>query len=71
MKTVEKTQNGIRVIEIIMEDIDFASDEVKQQRLDICNKCEFIVNNESCQKCSCLLVNRVFYTDSTCPVEKW
>ena len=71
MKTIERNVGGVNVVEIIMEDIDFSTPLLIQQRLTICRSCEFIVNNESCSKCSCLLENRTKYTESFCPEGKW
>jgi hypothetical protein len=71
MKIVEKIIGGTLVIEHIMEESDFASTQLVQQRLSVCNTCEFIVNNESCSKCSCLLQNRTKYVEMFCPEGKW
>lgn len=71
MRTVERFNNGINVVEIIMEENDFSSKELIQQRYNICKSCEFIVNNDSCSKCSCLLQNRTKYVESFCPEGKW
>lgn len=71
MKTIEKFINGIQIVEVVMEDSDLSSPTLKQKRLTTCNSCEFIVNNDSCSKCACLLVNRVAYVESFCPEGKW
>jgi hypothetical protein len=71
MKTNEIMLNGIKVVEVVMEDEDFSSPLLVEQRLSICRSCEFIVNNESCLKCSCLLSNRTKYVESFCPEGKW
>jgi hypothetical protein len=71
MKIVEKIIGGTRVIEHIMEESDFASAQLVQQRLSTCSTCEFIVNNESCSKCSCLLQSRTKYVEMFCPEGKW
>jgi hypothetical protein len=71
MKTIEQRIGGITVVEITMEDSDFSTPELIQQRLAICQPCEFIVNNDSCSKCSCLLANRTKYVESFCPEGKW
>ena len=67
----ENNIGGITVVEITMEELDFSSPLLIQQRLSICQSCEFIVNNESCSKCSCLLENRTKYAESICPEGKW
>jgi hypothetical protein len=71
MKIVEKIIGGTLVIEHIMEESDFSSPQLVQQRLSVCNTCEFIVNNESCSKCSCLLQSRTKYVEMFCPEGKW
>ena len=71
MKTLERVENGIKIVDVVMEESDFASETLKNQRLAICNTCEFRVNSDSCSKCSCLLVNRVSYVEMFCPEGKW
>lgn len=72
MRTVEKDVGGITIVEVIMEESDFSSEELIQQRLSICNSCEFVsANKDSCTQCSCLLANRTKYVESFCPVGKW
>jgi hypothetical protein len=62
--------NGVKVINIITGDDELASNEVKQQRIDVCNSCEHKVN-DGCKECSCLLVVRTAYKESFCPIGKW
>jgi hypothetical protein len=57
-------------INVYNSEFSIASDELKAQRLNICNSCENKVN-DGCKECSCLLVVRTSYTDSFCPVGKW
>lgn len=71
MKTIERIENGVTIVDVIMEDQDFASDALKAERLRVCAGCEYRVNEDSCSKCSCLLVNRVSYVDMYCPEGKW
>lgn len=71
MRTIEHNNNGIIIHEIVIEEDDYASQELINQRLSICNSCEFNVNNESCSKCSCLLQHRTKYKELFCPEGKW
>lgn len=71
MKTIETTSNGIKVYEIVLEESDYASQQLIDQRLAICNSCEYLVNAESCSKCSCLVAHRTKYIDMFCPEGKW
>jgi hypothetical protein len=47
-----------------------ASEELKNQRSDICTICEF-KTGPMCSKCFCLLVVKVSYAGSSCPIGKW
>lgn len=52
-----------------------ASDELIEERLNICKGCEFYTGY-SCRKCGCTinskkLVSKVAWEDSKCPVGKW
>lgn len=72
MRTIEKDVAGIKVVEVIMEESDFSSQALIDQRLAICNPCEFVSENkDACSKCSCLLQNRTKYVESFCPEGKW
>jgi hypothetical protein len=72
MRTIERDVQGIKVIEVIMEDSDFASEQLIAQRLSTCNTCEFVnANKDSCTQCSCLLSSRTKYVESFCPIGKW
>ena len=71
MKTIEHNVNGIAIYETVLEDTDYASQELVDRRLSICHSCEFLVNNESCSKCSCLIQHRTKYIELFCPEGKW
>jgi hypothetical protein len=71
MKTIEHNVNGIAIYETVLEESDYASVELVNQRLSICGSCEFLVKNESCSKCSCLVQQRTKYVDIFCPEGKW
>lgn len=62
--------NGIKIVNITHDEFDMASNELKNQRIEICNTCEHKVN-DGCKECSCLLVVRTAYKESFCPIGKW
>jgi hypothetical protein len=62
--------NGIKVTTITSDEFDLASSELRQQRMNVCDGCEFKVN-DSCSQCSCLLNVRIAYLESFCPEGKW
>jgi hypothetical protein len=71
MITTEKIVNGIPVVEVTLEESDYAPKAMQELRLNTCNGCEFQIPKGSCSKCSCLLENRVKYIDMFCPEGKW
>ena len=71
MRFEESFEHGVKVIKAIIEDSDYASEQLKQERLSVCSGCEFKQGEDACSKCSCLLVNRVAFVESFCPEGKW
>jgi hypothetical protein len=51
-----------------------ATQEVRQQRADICATCEFkttMFTLDACSECNCLLGFKIFLTTADCPKGKW
>jgi hypothetical protein len=61
--------NGITVNEIDSIE-ELSTEELKTFRMNICNSCDR-KQNDGCLECSCLLVNRIAFTESFCPIGKW
>lgn len=70
MKTIEHNTNGIAIYETIIEESDYASEDLIKQRLNTCSSCQFL-DNDKCSKCSCLIQHRTKYIDIHCPEGKW
>lgn len=66
----EEYVNGIKVTNIIDNVANMASDNVKQERRNICNDCEFR-REEICSKCECILDVITSLELSECPAGKW
>lgn len=48
------------------------SDEVKNQRLEICRKCEKYDSEQiRCTECGCFLEYKAGFSLDSCPLEKW
>lgn len=48
------------------------SEEEAQQRLSICNGCEFFVKDTSrCSKCGCYMAYKTYLKAASCPENKW
>jgi hypothetical protein len=71
MASITKTYklNGIIINEVDATE-ELASEDLKTSRMTICNSCDK-KQNDGCQECSCLLVNRIAFTESFCPIGKW
>lgn len=70
MKIIEKIIDGIRV-QVVELDIELSPDQLKQDRMATCTACEFIAASTFCSKCLCLLVSKVSFVSSSCPIGKW
>jgi hypothetical protein len=48
------------------------SDEVQQERLEICKACpELIKLTSQCKKCGCLMNLKTKLKEAACPIGKW
>jgi len=48
------------------------SDELAQQRMDICSTCEHLIQmTKQCKKCGCFMPMKTKLQDATCPIGKW
>lgn len=48
------------------------SEEVKQQRLEICKTCEFYDESQvRCKHCGCFLQQKAGFALDSCPIQKW
>ena len=54
------------------EDLVEKIKELRKERLDICNSCEFF-NKEStaCAMCGCIMSIKTNLVDTKCPIGKW
>jgi hypothetical protein len=50
--------------------LDDDTKSISENRLEICNSCEFRQNN-ICGECRCFLPAKVLSMDSKCPKDKW
>lgn len=50
----------------------FVSDEIKQQRLSICQSCEYYDASQiRCKHCGCFLEHKARFALDSCPIDKW
>ena len=47
------------------------ADEVKKQRLDLCNGCENLNMLRQCKKCLCFVDQKTKFKQEECPIKKW
>jgi hypothetical protein len=45
-------------------------EEVKKERLDICNSCEYYKENR-CTQCGCYMNIKTEWAEQECPLKKW
>jgi hypothetical protein len=50
----------------------FVSDEIRAERLDICNQCEhYDSTQQRCKQCGCFLEQKTKFSSASCPIDKW
>lgn len=50
----------------------FASEEIQNQRLEICKSCEYYDHRQiRCRHCGCFLKSKVRFSIDSCPLLKW
>lgn len=70
MNIEEKIENGVLIRTITPDASDFASDELKEKRISICNGCSYL-EDQICTSCGCIFQTLMTYTTSKCPQNKW
>jgi hypothetical protein len=51
--------------------INLASEEVKKERMEICEKCEHFTKLFFCDECGCFMPVKTGLENKTCPLGKW
>jgi hypothetical protein len=50
----------------------FVSEEEQNRRMGICNQCEYFSQEDiRCKQCGCFLKQKVSFTASKCPINRW
>lgn len=65
LKTASDVAKGVVAGQNVTED-----SEIAKERLAICEKCEFYINNR-CSKCGCYMAVKTHLKAANCPIGKW
>lgn len=67
-----KEKNGTTPLDMFNPNIEMATDEVKNNRMEICSLCpELIKLTTQCKKCGCIMKLKTKLEQSKCPIGKW
>lgn len=67
-----KEKNGITPLDLFNPTLTQVSEEVIEQRLDICKQCPYLLQmTMQCKKCGCFMSLKTKYQISKCPIGKW
>jgi predicted Zn-ribbon and HTH transcriptional regulator len=70
-KLKERTEQMYAAIEDAL-DGDRVSEDVRNQRLAECNKCEHLyAPTQNCKQCGCFVRAKVWLPSQYCPIHKW
>lgn len=56
---------------LVSQGIVFADERVQEERLKLCQSCEFILPQSRCSKCGCYMKFKTTLAAMKCPVGKW
>lgn len=67
-----KKKNGVTPLDILNPQTTKASNELAEQRFDICKACpELIKLTGQCKKCGCFMSIKTTLQAAKCPIGKW
>jgi hypothetical protein len=52
-------------------EIVFAESELANQRIAICDSCEYLTGIRNCKKCGCFIDAKAKLKGASCPMDKW
>jgi hypothetical protein len=68
----KKNLGETRPWDLVNPNTEYVTDEVQQQRFDICKACpELIKMTSQCKKCGCIMKLKTKLEKATCPLQKW
>jgi Family of unknown function (DUF6171) len=50
---------------------DFATEEVRAERMAVCKKCEYLALGSNCKLCGCFVHLKTHYAQASCDIGKW
>jgi len=67
-----KEKNGVTPLDILNPMTRKVSDEIANQRLEICKTCPNLIKlTNQCTKCGCFMNAKARYESAKCPIGKW
>jgi hypothetical protein len=62
----------VRPWDLLNKNIKRSSEDVKNERMEICKKCPFFIKiTTQCSKCGCVMEAKTRLAEASCPVGKW
>jgi hypothetical protein len=70
---IKKAGNFFKAVtEHVGSGLEQVTDELKEQRINICNDCSYLdKENFKCTHCGCWLKYKTAWATSSCPIGKW
>jgi hypothetical protein len=67
-----KEKNGTTPLDLLNPHVKIATDDIKNNRMQICYSCpELIKLTTQCKQCGCLMKLKTKLEESKCPIGKW
>lgn len=69
---MSEEQKSVKPWDLVNPNVAHVSDEIKDQRMSICNDCEHLIKfTKQCKKCGCFMHLKTKLAPAFCPVGKW
>lgn len=67
-----KKKNGVTPLDLLNPRTQHATNEVAQERMEICKECPFFIQaTTQCKECGCFMFAKTKLKAAKCPVGKW
>lgn len=67
-----KEKNGVTPLDLLNPRTQHATNEVAQERMEICRGCPFLIQaTTQCKECGCFMFAKTKLKAAKCPVGKW
>lgn len=69
--TLRQQTGEVRPWDVLNPDTEYATPEVAEARMQICEGCEHLKVTKQCSECGCMMPLKTKLLYAQCPIRKW